>query len=75
MDMHIDSVDWGGRFYIEHSNWAAPTSAAVDIGVSLEDVLEAEDWSSAQTFQKHYHNRAEKAWLAHKVLEAVKTYI
>ena len=57
--------------YTGHSTRAASTSEAVDNGVPLEVVLEAADWSSAQTFEKHYHKRAEKARFAHTVLDAI----
>ncbi|CAB4027499.1 Integrase recombinase xerD-like [Paramuricea clavata] len=57
--------------YTGHSTRAASTSEAFDNGVPLEVVLEAADWSSAQTFEKHCHKRADKAQFAHKVLGAV----
>ena len=57
--------------YTGHSTRAASTSEAVDNGVPFEVVLEAADWSSAQTFEKHYHKRAEKARFAHTVLDAI----
>ena len=57
--------------YTGHFTRAASTSEAVDNGVPLEVVLEAADWSSAQTFEKHYHKRAEKARFTHKVLDAI----
>ncbi|CAB4011272.1 Gag-Pol poly [Paramuricea clavata] len=52
--------------YTGHSTRAGSTSEVVDNGVPLEVVLEAADWSSAQTFEKHYHKRADKARFAHK---------
>ena len=40
-----------------HSTRAAATSEAADSGIPLELVLEADDWSSAGTFEKHYHKQ------------------
>ena len=38
-----------------HSVRSASTSAAVDVGISISEVLEAADWSSASTFEKFYY--------------------
>ena len=38
-----------------HSVCTALTSAAVDAGISISEVLEAADWSSASTFKKFYY--------------------
>ena len=40
-----------------HSTRAAATSEAADSGIPLELVLEAADWSSAGTFERHYHKQ------------------
>ena len=58
--------------YTGHSARAASTSeAAVDNEVPLEVVLEAADWASAQTFERHYHKRAEEARFTHKLPDAI----
>ena len=38
-----------------HSVHSASTSAAVDAGISISEILEAADWSSASIFEKFYH--------------------
>ena len=40
-----------------HSTRAAATSEATDSGIPLELVLEAADWSSTGTFEKHYYKQ------------------
>ena len=52
---------------------AASTSEAPDSGLPIEVVLEAADWSSAQTFEKHYHKQADRARFTHKVLDAINS--
>ena len=59
--------------YTGHSTRAASTSEAVNSGVPIEIVLEAADWSSAQTFEKHYHKQVDRAQYAHKVLGAINS--
>ena len=56
--------------YTGHSTRAASTSEAVESGLPIEAVLEAADWSSARTFEKHYHKQTDRAKFAHKVLSA-----
>ena len=38
-----------------HSVRSASTSAAADAGISISEILEAADWSSASTFEKFYY--------------------
>ena len=38
-----------------HSVCSASTSAAVDARISISEILEAADWSSASTFEKFYY--------------------
>ena len=38
-----------------HSVRSASISAAADAGISISDILEAADWSSASTFEKFYY--------------------
>ncbi len=56
-----------------HSTRAAATSKAADSGIPLELVLEAADWSSAGTFEKHYHKQtASQGKFAQSVLSSHK---
>lgn len=41
--------------YTGHSTRGASTSAADAAGLSVELILEAADWASAQTFERFYH--------------------
>ena len=46
-------------------------SEAVDSGISLEIVLDAADWSSAEIFEKHYHKETtNRGKFAHSVLSS-----
>ena len=56
-----------------HSTRAAATSEAADSGIPLELVLEAADWSSAGTFEKHYHKQtSSRGKFAKSVLGSLK---
>jgi hypothetical protein len=54
--------------YTGHSTRAAATSVAANSGIPLEIILEAADWSSARTFEKHYHKEPTPGQFAHSVL-------
>ena len=54
--------------YTAHSTRSSLTSAAVEHGLPIEEVLNAADWASARTFEKHYHKQIEKNNFASTVL-------
>ena len=54
--------------YSGHLTRGASTSAAADEGLSVDLILEAADWASAQTFERFYHRQASRAAFARAVL-------
>ena len=54
--------------YTAHSTRSSSTSAAVEHGLPIEEVLKAADWASARTFEKHYHKQIGKNNFASTVL-------
>lgn len=53
-----------------HSTRSASTSTAATAGLPLELIVEAGDWSSAKTFEKHYHKRPDRAAFVRAVLNS-----
>ena len=54
--------------YSGHSTRGASTSAAAAAGLSVELILEAADWASAQTFERFYHKEQSSGAFARAVL-------
>ena len=59
--------------YSGHSTRGASTSAAAAGGLSVDLILEAADWASAQTFERFYHREASRAAFARAVLNSVNS--
>ena len=59
--------------YSGHSTRGASTSAAAAGGLSVDLILEAADWASAQTFERFYHREASQAAFARAVLNSVNS--
>ena len=59
--------------YSGHSTRGASTSAAAAGGLSVDLILEAADWASAQTFERFYHRDASRAAFARAVLNSVNS--
>ena len=53
-----------------HSVMGASTTAAMDKGVTLSDILHTADWSSDTTFWQFYYRLVKEATYAHQVLSA-----
>ena len=43
--------------YTAHTTRSSSTSAAVEQGLPIDEVLYAADWASVHTFEKHYHKQ------------------
>ena len=59
--------------YSGHSTRGASTSAAAAGGLSVDLILEAADWTSAQAFEHFYHREASRAAFARVVLNGVNS--
>ena len=59
--------------YSGHSTREASTSAAAAGELSVDLILEAVDWASAQTFERFYHREASWAAFAKAVLNSVNS--
>ena len=53
-----------------HSVHSASTSAATDAGISISEILEAADWSSAPTFEKFYYRPVKSSKFCLSVVSA-----
>ena len=51
-----------------HSIRSASTSAAADAGVSVSEIMEAADWSSASVFEKFYYRPHKPSKFGHSVI-------
>ena len=51
-----------------HSTRGAATTAALNQGVSMAEVLKMADWSSDAVFKKHYYRPTKDPTFAHKIL-------
>ena len=51
-----------------HSICSASTSAAADAGVSVSEIMEAADWSSASVFEKFYYRPHRSSRFGHSVM-------
>ena len=56
--------------YTGHSTRGASTSAAAAAGLSVELILEAADWASAQTFERFYHREHSSGSFSRAVLNS-----
>ena len=59
--------------YSDHSTRGASTSAAAAGGLSIDLILEAADWASAQTFERFYHREVSRAAFARALLNSVNS--
>ena len=57
--------------YSGHSTRGASTSAAATGGLSVEFILEAAVWASAQTFEPFYYQGASRAAFARAALNSL----
>ena len=57
--------------YSGNSTRGTSTSAAAAGGLSVDLILEAADWASAQTFECLYHREASRSAFARAVLNSV----
>jgi len=53
-----------------HSVRSAATSAAADAGVSISEIMEAADWSSASVFEKFYYRACKSSNFGHSVISS-----
>ena len=58
-----------------HSVRAASTSAAANLGISTNEILEAADWSNNSTFQRFYYKPIRNSTFAKAVLSATNNTI
>ena len=56
--------------YTGHSTRGASVSAATAAGLSVELILEAVEWASAQTFKPFYHSEQSSGSFARTVLKS-----
>ena len=59
--------------YSGHSTRGASTSATAAGGLSVDVILKAADWASAQTFERFYHREASRAAFTRTVLNSVNS--
>lgn len=57
-----------------HLTRSAATSKAADMGLPLEQIQDAADWSSASTFERFYHKPNSKGQFAHSILGSAKVW-
>ena len=53
-----------------HSIQSASTSAAADAGVSVTEIMEAADWTSASVFKKFYYRPSWPSTFGHTVINS-----
>ena len=53
-----------------HSIQSASTSAAADSGVSVTEVMEVADWTSASVFKKFYYRPSLSSTFGHTVINS-----
>jgi hypothetical protein len=70
MTMSMAGID---RCFTAHSTRSASATSAAQEGLSVETILEAADWGSAETFEQFYHRPSSKREFATAVLDALST--
>ena len=64
------NADIDTNIFKAHSVCSASTSAAADAGISISEILEAADWSSASTFEKFYYQPVKSSKFGVSVLSS-----
>jgi len=53
-----------------HSIRSAATSAAADAGVSVTEIMQAADWTSASVFEKFYYRPSQSSTFGHTIISS-----